>query len=186
MRNLNLLLAASSLAIMPQAFASGKGAKGAEAPADAPQPEPAATTASTQDRATPIITAPTFLALPVKPKTNRGSKSVYNFESLEAPKTDDAGNTLYANFAVMNKTAKQLRSVVSAANKKQLQPASNPDGSPKFKMQTLKDAAGNPIAVPTQEREQEHAKYFRVYDVDPSTDPDGASARVFRTDNPNG
>jgi hypothetical protein len=174
MRNLSLLLAASSLATMPQAFANPKGGKPAD---EAPAPTPEATTS--QDRAAPIVTAPEFLAFPVKPKSNRGGKPSYDFDVLEAPKTDGAGNTLYASFAVTNKTAKQLRSVVSAANKRQLRDASNPDGTPKFKMNTLTDASGNKVSVPTQEREQEHAKYFRVYDVD-------GVARVFRTDNPNG
>jgi hypothetical protein len=184
MRNLSMLLAATSLAAMPQAFANPKNAKTDDSASGATT-ETAATT-STQDRATPVIGEVAFLALPAKAPSRAGGKSSYDFDKLDAPRQDENGNTLYASFPVMNKTAKQLRSVVSAANKRQLRDASHADGSPKFKMKELTDANGAKVTVATSEREQEYAKYFRVFETDPTTDPAGAAARVFRTDNPKG
>lgn len=183
MRNLSMLLAATSLAVTPQAFANPKNDKPTEPAADA-----TATTATTgtQDRAAPVIGEIAFLALPAKTPSKAGGRSSYDFDKLDAPRQDDSGNTLYASFPVMNKTAKQLRSVVSAANKRQLRDASNEDGSAKFKMKSLKDENGNSVSIATSEREQEYAKYFRVVEMNPSTDPAGAAARVFRTDSPNG
>lgn len=103
---------------------------------------------------------------PVRRTTGgRGSRSSYPFEKLEVDQS----------FGVVGKKAKQLASAVSTQNKR--------NSVPKL------DAAGNPIKRTVEMDgkrteidafEMEAGKLFKAFDVDSSTDPDGASVRIFR------
>lgn len=82
--------------------------------------------------------------------TRRGSRTIYPFDSLT--KVGDS-------FPVMNKTAAQIASVISAHNRKHATETFDPA---------------------TQEKSKKVAKHFFAHDVDPKTDPDKAKCRVWR------
>lgn len=94
---------------------------------------------------------------------NRGSKSLYPFETLRVGQS----------FGVLNKSAKQLSSIVSNQNRKDPLPLLK-DNQPVFK--TVKQGD---IDVPTGEP-QRYKREFIAVDVDKAKDPDKASVRVFR------
>ncbi len=84
-------------------------------------------------------------AVPMPIRTNsRGNKSAYNWDAIEVGKS----------LAITNKTAKQLASVITNANKRYI----------------AKDAEGKPVVT----------KHFFTHDCNPATDPEGASVRIFR------
>lgn len=119
----------------------------------------------------PVISAVrTDVAMPVK-TSNRGSKSLYDFDALTA-----AGMSI----GVTNKTAKQLSSIISNANRKAMVQKKDANGALVFKTTELKDAAGNVTIMPTTEPEMVKTKEFFAVDTDPKTDPDKATARIFR------
>lgn len=123
-------------------------------------------------REVPVITGiRSDISIPVA-ISNRGAKSLYNFDTLE----------IGQSIGVKNKTAKQLASVVSNFNRSagNREVIKNPDGSTVFKMQDLTDANGVVTKVPTTEPETRAIKEIAVFNVDPAKDPDGATARVFR------
>jgi hypothetical protein len=87
------------------------------------------------------------------PRKRRGGvASFYDFDSL---------NTIGASLGVKNKTAAQISSIVSKENKRHVTEMVDPIDSTK-KVKT-------------------YSKKFEVFDVDASTDPDGAKCRIFRT-----
>lgn len=90
--------------------------------------------------------------IPMPAKKRGGITGHYNFDSLE---------TLGASFGVKNKTAAQISSIVSKENRRYLSETIDPL-NPAKKVKT-------------------YSKKFEVFDVDASTDPDGAKCRVFRT-----
>lgn len=100
----------------------------------------------------------------------RGQRSQYPFDALE----------VFGSFGVKNKTAKQMASTVSAANRRFMTDAIDEAGNKIFKTQTLKQADGSEITVPTMEVEQVPGRVFICGDVDPATDPNGASVRIWR------
>jgi hypothetical protein len=122
-------------------------------------------------RVEPVLTGiSTTVPMPER-KSKRGSVSLYRFDDLTA---------VGASFGVKNKTAAQLSTIVSNANRKAVQPKKNAKGNTIFKTEELKGADGSITLVPTKEPETEATKRFFVVDCDPKKDPDGASARVFR------
>lgn len=85
-------------------------------------------------------------------KRRGGTAGHYDFNSLTA---------VGVSFGVKNKTAAQISSIVSKENRRHSSEVIDPT-NPAKKIKT-------------------HSRKFEVFDVDPATDPDGASARVFRT-----
>lgn len=118
-----------------------------------------------------ITAVSTAVQMPVK-VSNRGSTSQYPFAALTA---------VGMSFGVKNRTRKNMTSIVSNANRKAPQvPKLDANNNPVFKTQEVKDAAGNVTKIPTQEPETVGAVHYVAVEVDPKTDPDGASVRVFR------
>lgn len=111
--------------------------------------------AASAPRVAPIIgTISSAVAMPER--TNRNGKAVYPFDALSVGQS----------FSVVNKTAKQLASVVSAANRR-----------------ARVNKVENGILVLNDKNEpvKVAGKHFFARDTDPKTDPDGASVRVWRS-----
>jgi hypothetical protein len=140
--------------------------------------KPATATTSTPRATQPPRVAPKLTtvtsAVPMPDRaSNRGSKTSYPFEAL---------TTVGMSFGVMNKTAKQLASIISNQNHKPGPTKRNPDGSIVYKTADMTDAAGNVTKVPTTEPETLPGKKYFAVDCDAKKDPDGASVRVFRSE----
>lgn len=168
-------LIASTAVLSARAFASNpKAATGAATAAPAAAPK-------TGKREEPAIAGVIKLAVPEgKSNSNRGSKSPYPFDTIEAGEC----------FGVKNKTAKQLSSIVSNQNRKESnhRPVKDAAGNIVYKTTEIKDGAGNVTLVPTKEPETEQIKAFVAYDVDADlaakikgTALEGCSVLVFRT-----
>jgi len=104
-------------------------------------------------------------------KSNRGGRSLYPFDELEVGQS----------FGVKNKTQKQLASTVSGANKRHRVEVKDANGQTVFKTQDVKQADGTIVKQPTLDPQTAPGRIFVAADVDPKTDPDGASVRVWRT-----
>lgn len=128
-----------------------------------PQPDSTATKSGKYaERVAPVIIGVSS-AVPMPTRaTSRGSKSAYDFSALTA---------VGMSIAVGNKTAAQLSSVISNANKKAVKEGPQPTTT------DMKDANGNVVGTVPGEPVVPH--YFAV-DTDPATDPDKATARIFR------
>lgn len=135
-----------------------------------PATAPAAASGS-KERVAPVLTAITADIPMPQVVTRRGNNSIYPFEKLEVGQS----------FGIQNKTAKQMGSVVTSANKRFMVEAVDANGAPIFKTTEIKNADGTVSRVPTLEKEMAPGKVFAAFDVDPKTDPHGASVRVFRT-----
>lgn len=122
-------------------------------------------------RVAPEMTAVRSDIAPPTVRNNRGSKSSYDFDKLTA---------VGMSFGIKNKDAKAMASIVSNQNKKFLEPKKDENGNTIFKMQEMKDANGNVTQVPTSEAETIATRHFFAHNVDPKTDPDGASVRIWR------
>lgn len=128
------------------------------------------------DRIAPVLTAVTD-AVPLpqsKRTTGLKNRSAYadQFEAL---------TTVGQSFGVQNKTKKQLQGVVAKFNRGGYRPKVDAAGQPVFKMQDMTNGAtGETVKIATSEQETEQFMHFVVHNVDPATDPDGASARVWR------
>lgn len=144
------------------AFANAAPAK--SNPPAAPKAEKAATVV-------PVLTA-ARADVPMPTRVNRrGTRSVYDFDSLVS-----AG----MSFGVKNKTAASLGTVIANHNKKHRVEKRDENGSIVFKTTSMKAADGSTTVVPTTEPETIQTKHFFAVDVDPKNDPDGATCRVFR------
>lgn len=125
-------------------------------------------------RIEPIVTAISkAVAMPIK-SSKRGSTSLYPFDQL---------TEIGMSFGVKNKTAANLSSIVSNANKRAVKQATDEAGKPLFKMVEAKDAAGNVTMIPGTEPVMITTAHYFAIDIDPKAkpaDPDGATARVFR------
>jgi hypothetical protein len=130
-------------------------------------------------RVEPILTAVgSTIPMPARNKA-RGSKSIYPFDSLAA-----VGNY----FGVKNRSAKQLSSILSNANRKALVNKTDETGAVVFKTKELAGPDG-PTTVPTTEPEKVAGKHFYAVDVIggkvgdtpvKGTDLEGCMAVVFR------
>lgn len=158
------LLLASTVVAMPRAFASNP-------PADASKTKEA--------RVEPVLTAVhSGIAMPVT-TSNRGSKSIYNFDGLV-----NVGDA----FGVKNKTAASLSSIVSNANKKAMQNKTDATGATIYKTKEITDpTTGAKVTVPSTEAERVSTKKFKAFDVTPAmakdikgTPLEGSKALVFR------
>lgn len=114
-----------------------------------------------------ITTIRADIAMPArKPTGGRGSRSSYPFDKLE----------IGQSFGVKNKTAKQLASIVSAQNKRYTE-IKMKDGKPVMHMAKV---PGTDKRIPTETPERIATRKFRAVNVDPASDPDNASVRVYR------
>lgn len=104
-------------------------------------------------------------------KSNRGGRSLYPFDDLEVGQS----------FGVRNKTQKQLASTVSGATKRHRVEVKDANGNTVFKTTDVKQADGSVVKQPTLDPQTQPGRIFVSADVDPKTDPDGASVRVWRT-----
>lgn len=137
-------------------------------------------TKTTTPRVEPALTGVTAaIAMPTRNKA-RGSKTLYPFDSLTA---------VGMSFGVKNRTAKQLSSVLSNANRKAMVPKIDAEGNSVFKTQKLTDAAGGVSLVPTTEVEKVAGAHYFAVDVVggkvgdaaiKGTDLEGSIAVVFR------
>ena len=118
-----------------------------------------------------VIGVNSTLTMPEPPKSGRRSnESAYPFGSLKVGES----------FGVKNKTAEQLSSAVSLANKKARTNKLDENGNVVMKTKPGTDANGNAIQVPTDTPETVEGKRFFVVACEPSKDPEGALARVWR------
>ena len=137
--------------------------------------EPAKTT---KPRVEPVVTA---IATPVMPERSnkRGSVSLYPFDSLTA-----VGQA----FGVKNKTAANLASIVSNANRKAMVQETDASGAKVFDTKEIADEAGNKTTVPdTSKPKMVASKHFFAHDVDVAyaktlkgTPLEGSSVLIFR------
>lgn len=128
------------------------------------------------ERVEPTLTGVAALEMPVR-ASRRGSESKYPFATLEIGQA----------FGVKNKTAAQLSSIVSNANRKYQVNKTDAAGNVVFKTNEMKDAAGNVTHVPTDQPEKIAGRHFFAIDVDgdyakkiKGTPLEGAKVLVFR------
>lgn len=93
-----------------------------------------------------------------------GAKSKYDFDSLEVD----------GSFGVIGKTAASFNSIIYTAEQRFAVDVLGDNGQPKTRVKKLKGGATEVVNQKAKTRE------FSAYDVDPATDPDGATVRVFR------
>lgn len=157
-------LSAVAFANDPAAAVSAKGKAGA------PRAE---------DRVAPVFgEVRNDIAIPVSAKRGQKSELAAKLEALAGPVDGK-----YASIGLANKTKKQISSTISKVNNAEsnLRQKFGADGVPVTKAgEPIKDAAGvfvsNGPAVPVMEK----IKEFEAHDVNPKTDPDKATVRIFR------
>lgn len=139
---------------------------------------PATEVKATKPRVEPVLTE-IVAGIPLpKRTTKRGSVSLYNFDGLEVG----------ACFGAKNKTAANLSSIVSNANRKALVQSVDAEGKPIFGTKTVTAADGTVSTVPDLEKPAMTAtKHFVAVDVDTEykkaikgTALEGSSVLVFR------
>lgn len=133
---------------------------------------PASTTETKAARVAPVLTA-ISAAVPIPAglgKRGRGGNTLYPFDKLEPGQS----------FGIKNKTAKNMASVVSGANKRFMIEKKDANGNTVFKTNEVKHPDGTVTHVPSLEAEMIAGRTFIAGDVDPKTDPEGASVRVWR------
>jgi hypothetical protein len=128
-------------------------------------------------RVEPQLTAVAAVKMPER-INKRGSISLYPFDGLA-----NVGQA----FGVKNKTAAQLSSIVSNANRKALTAKKDADGNTIFKTKEITAADGSKSVVPTTEPEMVATKHFFAHDVDAEyaktlkgTPLEGSSVVIFR------
>lgn len=132
---------------------------------------PAASTKAKREKApAPVIAAPRAdLPIPVIVRAAPGSKSPFPFDTLEVG----------GSFGVVNKTAKQMSSIVSNVNRKETNFRDAKDANGNVIMEAVKDANGAEIPGMTKPK-REQIKIFVLAEVDAKKDPDKAKVRVWR------
>lgn len=121
-----------------------------------------------KERVAPEITT-VSVAVKAPERKTRGNKVAYPFDALP----------IGGSFGIKNKTAKQIASVVSGANKKALVPKRDANGVV-FKVNEVKGVDGEVTRTLSNEPVMVRTKKFFALDVDAKTDPDGATVRVWR------
>lgn len=133
----------------------------------------------TAKRVEPVLTAvATGIAMPER-ASKRGSVSLYPFDTLA---------TVGAAFGVKNKTAAQLSSIVSNANRKAMTPELDAAGNKVYNTKEITGADGTKTTVPdTANPKMVATKHFFAHDVTPDyaktlkgTPLEDSSVVVFR------
>lgn len=139
----------------------------------APASTTVATTGAKKPRVAPqVLAISNAVAMPTSRSSARGSKSLYDFDSLQVGQS----------IPVKNKTAHDLSSVVSAQNRKKSNYAQKMEnGVPVFVVVPVKDATGvvvghNTTSTPVMEQ----IKVFFAHDCE-KDDPEGATVRIWRS-----
>ncbi len=131
-------IAAVALAADPRAFANPAG--------------------NTAKRVEPVLTGIAAIPLPER-ASKRGSISLYPFDTLA-----NVGEA----FGVTNKTAAQLSSIVSNANRKAMVPETDAAGNAVYNTKELVGADGSKTTVPDSNNPKMKAgKHFFAFDVTP-------------------
>lgn len=119
--------------------------------------------------------------------TKRGVRGKYKFNDLAAPApiADKPGEFTYSHFGLQGMDKKGFSSTLFSENRKNRKTVEKRDaaGNVIYKTVEIKDQAGNVIgSQPSQEAETEfvQVKEYVAFDVDPNTDPEGATLRVYR------
>ena len=138
-------------------------------------------TKPTTERVVPVLTAATnAIAMPVRTNNRPGSKTLYPFDTL---------TEVGMSFGVKNRTAHQLSSVLSNANRKAMVDKVDDAGNKVFMTKKLKAADGSESIVPTTDvAKVAGRRYFavdviggKVGDVAIKGTPlEGSTAVVFR------
>lgn len=155
---------------MPIAFMSNAGAAAAKPAAAAAATGKPAETAKTRTEAK-ILGVNTTVPMPASHERNP-TRSQYDFEALQVGQS----------IGIIGRKAENLTSTVANANRKFAEPKRDANGNLVYKMTDIKDAAGNVTGrVPdTSKPETVPTRRFFAIDVDPKTDPEGATVRIFR------
>lgn len=144
----------------------------------------------------PVVLTAITTGIPVPTTRRRGSStvSIFPFDALEVG----------GSFGLIGRDARSMASVVSNANKRAriekrdehgklvyktvATPKRDANGDVIMKMIEVPNSMGGTVLVPTSEPEMdvttevvlEETKKFLVQDVDPLSDPDGATVRIWR------
>lgn len=114
--------------------------------------------------------------IPVPAAAKRGSKSVLAEKLAALANVNDS-------IGLTNKTKKQISSTLSKVNNaaSNLRQKLDANGAPVVKQGApLKDANGAIVGHGAPVPEMERVKEFEAYDVDPKSDPQKATVRIFR------
>lgn len=171
MKNTALISTAALAALSTVAFANDAAASTAsKGKAGAPKAE---------DRVAPVFgEVRTDIAIPVSAKRGAKSELALKLEALAAPVDGK-----FYSIGLANKTKKQISSQLSKVNNAEsnLRQKIGADGVPVTKAgEPMKDAAGVVIGYGAATPVMEKIKEFEAHDVDPKTDPDKATVRIFR------
>lgn len=148
----------------PKAFAN---APKAAAAAAAPQ----ATTAAADDANVKVLGINTTLTMPSRDARRTGGfKSKYGFENMEVG----------TSIGVVGRSAKTLASTISGANRRFRVEKRDEKGAIVYEQIPLKDATGNVTSYTQGPALFEQQRHFFAIDTDPKTDPEGATARIWR------
>jgi hypothetical protein len=150
-----------SIILGTSAIAFAAADKGGSATPPATPPAPPA--AATKEPEVKVLGIRTDIARPEGARKS-GAKSKYDFDALEVGQS----------FGVIGKTAKSFNSIIYAAEQRLGEKVKNPDGTEKMRVKKNKDGSTELVNEINKVRE------FTAYDVDPKTDPEGATVRVFR------
>lgn len=141
----------------------------ANAPKDnttAPGAPAAGTPAKAPERK--ILGINTSLTMPVR-SSNRGSKSKYPFDSVEVGKS----------IGVIGGNAASMASTISGANRRFMEDKKDADGNVVRKFIDVKGADGS-VTKTDAGPERVSTRHFFAVDVDPKSDPEGATVRIWR------
>ena len=140
--------------------------------APTPAPKPAAVAPTPAPKPAVTIGAVSSAVKMPEVVNKRGSKSKYPFDDL---------NEVGQSFPVIGKTAASLASVVSGQNRKHKVAKVDAAGNTVYTKlkQTAPDGSVTEVDDKNKPEMVEEKKFFAV-DTDPKTDPDKATARVFR------
>lgn len=142
MRKIVLMNAATAALAMPLAYAS--------APGDGAAPK-----APAKPRVEPVL-AGVNLDIPMPQRARPGSEPKYPFAELEVGKA----------FGIKNKTAKDMGSVISAANRRYSEVKKDDAGNVVYQMKELEGEGGVKMSVPdTTKPEKVATRHFFAVDV---------------------
>lgn len=171
MKNTALISTAALAALSTVAFANDAAASTAsKGKAGAPKAE---------DRVAPSFgEVRTDIAIPASAKRGTKSELAVKLEALAAPVDGK-----YSSIGLTNKTKKQISSQLSKINNADANQRQQigVDGLPVVKAgEPIKDANGVVVSHGPSVPVMEKVKEFEAHDVDPKTDPDKATVRIFR------